>query len=108
MINEIFEQYKEIDLKIIKSLKEDREDVKLFDERGDVIKRIVSSNIDKSELSKIYEDMKLKELDNGIEEVLKEKMDSVKRNIKKIAIGKDAAKGYAATNRSGNFFGTKV
>jgi hypothetical protein len=108
MIKEIFKQYKEIDLKIIKSLKEDEEDVKLFDERGDIIKTIVSSNFDKSELSKIYEDMKLKELDNEIEEVLKEKMDSVKKDIKKLAIGKDAVKGYAAINRSGNFFGTKI
>lgn len=108
MIKEIFEQYKEIDLKIIESLKEDKEDVKLFDERGDVIKTIVSSNMDKSELAKIYEDMKLEELDREIEEVLKEKMNSVKKSIKKLAIGKDAVKGYAAINRSGNFFGTKM
>lgn len=108
MIKEIFEHYKEIDLKIIESLKQDKEDVKLFDERGDVIKTIVSSNIDKSELAKIYEDMRLKELDKEIEEVLKEKMNSVKKSIKKLAIGKDAVKGYAAINRSGNFYGTKI
>ena len=108
MIKDIFIQYKEIDIKIIKSLKEDKEDVKLFDERGDVIKMIVSSNIDKSELAKIYEDMKLEELDNEIEEILKEKMDLVKKNIRKLAIGKDAVNGYAATNRRGNLFGTKI
>ncbi|OOM16271.1 hypothetical protein [Clostridium saccharobutylicum] len=108
MIKKIFEEYKEIDLKIINSLKEDKDDTKLLDERGDVVKRIVSSNIDKSELAKIYEDMRLKELDDEIEEVLKEKMDLVKKDIKKLAIGKDAVKGYAATNRSGNFFGAKV
>lgn len=108
MIKKIFEEYKEIDLKIINSLKEDKDDAKLLDERGDIIKRIVSSNIDKSELAKIYEDMRLKELDDEIEEVLKEKMDLVKKDIKKLARGKNAVKGYAATNRSGNFFATKV
>lgn len=108
MIKEIFIEYKQIDLKIINSLKEDKEDVKLFDERGEIIKKIVSYNVDKSEAVKIYGDMGIKELDKKIEEVLKEKMNEVKKSIKKLSMGKNAIKGYAATNRNGNFYGTKI
>lgn len=108
MLEETFKQYKEIDLKIIESLKEDKENFELFNERGEVIKIIVSSNINKSEAAKIYEDMGLKDIDKEIEDILKEKMDSVKTKIKKLAIGKVASKGYAASNRAENSFGTKI
>lgn len=108
MIEEIFKQYKEINFKIINSLKEDKEDVKLLDEREKIIKKIVSSDIDKNEFEKIYEVMGLKDLDKEIEEILKEKMQAVKADIKKLAMGKAATNGYAATNRSGNFYGTKI
>lgn len=108
MIKEIFKQYKEIDLKILSSLKENKEDVKLLEERGEIIKRIISSNVDKSEVKKIHEDMKLKDLDKEIEKNLKEKMQEVKKDIKKLATGKAATRSYAAANRSSNFFGTKI
>ena len=108
MIEEIFIEYKEIDLKIINSLKEDKEDAELMEERGKIIKRIVSLNMDKSEAEKVYQDMKLQDLDKEIETILKEKMEDVKNDIKKLARGKAATKSYAAANRSGNFFGTKV
>lgn len=108
MIEEIFNEYKEINLKIIKTLKENKEDVELMNERGRIVNKIVAFNMDKSEVKKIYENMNLEKLDKEIELILKEKMQDVKNDIKKLAIGKAATRSYAAANRNGNFFGTKV
>lgn len=108
MIEDIFEQYKEMNFKIIKSIKEDKEDVKLIEEREKIIKQIIDSNLDKNEVLRIYKDMNLEELDKELEKILKDKMEIVKISIKKLAAGKAVTKSYAAVNRSGNFFGTKV
>lgn len=108
MIEDIFKQYKEMDLKIIKSIKEDKEDVRLIEEREKIVKQIIDSSLDKNEALRIYKDMNLENLDKELEKALKEKMEVVKISIKKLAAGKAVMKSYAAVNRSGNFFGTKI
>ncbi|SFC60685.1 flagellar protein FliT [Clostridium uliginosum] len=104
----VFNEYKEINLKIINLIKEDKEDVALLEKREETIKKFIFLDMEKSKFRKIYEDMGLRELDRELENALKEKMISVKNDIKKLKAGKEANKGYININRNLNFFSTKI
>ncbi|AOR22907.1 hypothetical protein [Clostridium taeniosporum] len=105
---DIFNDYKEINLEIINSIKEDKEDISLLEKREEIIKKIFSLKLEKSEIKKIYKEKGLDILDKELEDVLKEKMLSVKEEIKQISKQKQANLGYVNANRSGNFFSTKI
>ncbi|WP_252250265.1 flagellar protein FliT [Clostridium sp. ZBS13] len=105
---DIFNQYKEINLQIINSIKEDREDDTLFEKREEAIKNILSLDLDKTEIKKIYLEQKLDMLDKDLECALREKMSSVKTEMKEIASKKQANLGYANVNRGINFFSKRV
>ncbi|MBN1064021.1 flagellar protein FliT [Clostridium botulinum] len=105
---DVFNEYREIDLEIIKSIKEDKEDEALFEKREEVIEKILSLSLEKSEIKKLYIEKKLDILDKELECVLKEKMSSVKVEIKEIANKKQANLGYATANRSNNLFSKRV
>ncbi len=105
---DIFNEYKEINLEIINSIKEDKEDISLLEKREEIIKKIVFLNIEKSEIKKIYKEKELDILDEELENTLREKMLSVKEEIKNISNQKQANLGYVNANRSGNFFSTKI
>ncbi|WP_315077703.1 flagellar protein FliT [uncultured Clostridium sp.] len=105
---DIFNQYKEINLQIINSIKEDREDETLFEKREEAIKNILSLDLDKTEIKRIYLEQGLYDLDKELEFILKEKMLCVKDEIKKITAKKQANLGYATSNRSSNLFSKRV
>ncbi|MBN1057654.1 flagellar protein FliT [Clostridium botulinum] len=105
---DVFNEYREIDLEIIKLIKEDKEDETLFEKREEVIEKILSLSLEKSEIKKLYIEKKLDILDKELECVLKEKMSSVKSEIKEIANKKQANLGYATANRGNNFFSKRV
>ncbi|WP_252234646.1 flagellar protein FliT [Clostridium sp. ZS1] len=105
---DIFNEYKKVNLEIIKSIKEDKEDISLFEKRDDAIKNILALDLEKSEIKKIYMEQKLDILDKKLKNVLKEKMSSVKKEIQEIAAKKQANLGYANVNRSSNLFSKRV
>ncbi|NFO13105.1 flagellar protein FliT [Clostridium botulinum] len=105
---ELFNEYREVNLKIIKSIKEDREEVDLFEKREEIIQKMFSVNLDKSEMKKIYIEKKLDILDKELERVLKDKMSSVKEEMKNISSKRQANLGYATANRGSNFFSKRV
>ncbi|NFA41678.1 flagellar protein FliT [Clostridium botulinum] len=105
---DIFNEYKEIDLQIIESIKEDREDETLFEKREEAIKNIVSLDLDKTEIKRIYLEQGLYDLDKKLECAIVEKISSVKAEIKEIANKKQANLGYATANRGSNFFSKRV
>ncbi|MCS6104148.1 flagellar protein FliT [Clostridium botulinum] len=105
---DVFNEYKEIDLEIIKSIKEDKEDEALFEKREELIKKILSLSLENGEIKKLYIEKKLDILDKELECVLKEKMSSVKAEIKEITNKKQANLGYATANRGNNFFSKRV
>lgn len=106
MDRDIFNEYKEINLKIINSIKEDKEDITLFEKREEIIKKIISLSLEKSEIKRIYSENKLDILDKELEETLKEKMLSVKKEIIRISNQKQANLRYVNANRGSNFFST--
>ncbi|NFN92750.1 flagellar protein FliT [Clostridium botulinum] len=105
---DIFNEYKEINLQIINSIKEDKEDGALLEKREEVIQKILSLNLEKSEIKKIYIEKKLDILDKELECELKEKMLSIKEEIKSISSKRQANLGYATANRGENFFSKRV
>ncbi|MBN1037791.1 flagellar protein FliT [Clostridium botulinum] len=104
---DIFNEYKEINLQIINSIKEDTEDISLFEKRDDALKKILALDLDKGEIKRIYiEEINI--LDRELEIILKDKMSSVKTEIQQIASKKQANLGYANANRGSNFFSKRV
>ncbi|MBN1067057.1 flagellar protein FliT [Clostridium botulinum] len=104
---DIFNEYKEINLQIINSIKEDKEDISLFEKRDDALKKILALDLDKGEIKRIYiEEINI--LDRELEIILKDKMSSVKTEIQQIASKKQANLGYANINRGSNFFSKRV
>ncbi|BBK75628.1 flagellar protein FliT [Clostridium butyricum] len=108
MENEIFDEYRQINLKIIDSIKNDKEDIKLLEQREIIIKKIFFLNLDKDKIKKIYVEKKIDDLDKELECVLKNKMLSVKQEIKQLTAKKKANLGYATANRTNSFFSTRI
>lgn len=104
MCEDILNRYKQINIQIIESIRKDREEIKLFDKREQIVKEILCMNKSKKEIKATYEKMGLKELDKEVEEILKEKMNNVKVKITNLAKSKAAHKSYNQANRSGSFF----
>ncbi|MDU6036802.1 MAG: flagellar protein FliT [Clostridium butyricum] len=107
-MKKIWNEYKNITLKIIKSIEEDKEDIQLFDNRENVIENLLNSNISKEELKLSYEEENINELDKKLEYVLKNKMQDVKEEIKKVKVSHQANKLYSNINSNKYFFSTKV
>lgn len=104
----IWDDYKNITLKIIKSIEEDMENVQLLDNREKVIEKLLNSSISKEELKFSYEEENINELDKKLEYVLKNKMQDVKEEIKKLKVSRQANKLYSNINSNKYFFSTKV
>ena len=101
---DIFNQYKEINIQIIESIREDKEEIKLFDKREQIVNEILSINASREEVKRTYEEMELNVLDKEIDRILKEKMKNVKHRIASLAKSKAAHKSYNQVNRCGSFF----
>lgn len=107
-MKKIWNEYKNITLKIIKSIEEDTEDVHLFDNRENVIENLLNSNLSKEELKLSYEEENINELDKKLEYILKNKMHNVKEEIKMVTASHKANKLYSNINNNKYFFSSKV
>jgi hypothetical protein len=107
-MTKIWDEYKNITLKIIKSIEEDTEDVQLFDNREKVIEKLLDSKFSREELKLSYKEESIEELNKKLEYVLKNKMQDVKEEIKKVKVSHQANKLYSNINSNKYFFSTKV
>ena len=107
-MKKIWDEYKNITLKIIKSIEEDKEDIQLFDKRENVIENLLNSNLSKEELKLSYEEENINELDKKLEYTLKNKMNNVKEDIQRVTASHKANKMYSNINNNKYFFSTKV
>lgn len=105
---DIFEKYKEIDLKILESIEHDKESIELLESRDKIINDILSLEMEKNEIQIKYKELGLDKLDEEIGQALKEKMNLVKSKIEKIKKSKKANEGYAAAQRGQNIFNQKI
>ncbi|NME82794.1 flagellar protein FliT [Clostridium sp. SM-530-WT-3G] len=108
MNNELFDKYKLVNLEIIDSIKNDNEDISLFEKREKLIGELFNLNWSKEQKRMMYNNMGLVDLDKEIERLLKEKMIRIKEKINKIAKNKAANKSYNSVNRRSNFFSANV
>ena len=107
-MKKIWDEYKNITLKIIKSIEEDKEDIQLFDNRENIIENLLNSNLSKEELKLSYEEENINELDKKLEYTLKNKMNNVKEDIQRVTASHKANKMYSNINNNKYFFSTKV
>lgn len=107
-MKKIWNEYKNITLKIIKSIEEDKEDIQLFDNRENIIENLLNSNLSKEELKLSYEEENINELDKKLEYILKNKMNNVKEDIQRVTASHKANKMYSKINNNKYFFSTKV
>lgn len=104
MIDDIFKAYEKIDIEIIQSIKEDKENIELFDKRQSIIDEMLNTNIEKKVLLKLYENSGLKELDDILKKELERKIHVVKKEMQNNNDRKKLVTGYTAINRMSGFF----
>lgn len=105
MYKELFEKYKDLTIKIIKSLEDDTDEyIMLMDDRSEILNKLVVINEYKEEAKKEYEVLELAELDYKLGKLLKNKMQDVKEQIINIKKGQKALNGYASANRMPNVY----
>ena len=104
MYRKILNQYKEISIQIIESVRSDREEIELFDKRQEIINKILNINNSNEEIKKMYEEMELGLLDKEIEIIINEKMNNIKIKMANFAKSKLAYQSYIKVNRNKSFF----
>lgn len=105
MYKELFEKYKDLTIKIIKSLEDDTDEyIMLMDDRSEILNKLVVINEYKEEAKKEYEVLELAELDYKLGKLLKNKMQDVKEQIINIKKGQKALNGYTSVNRIPNVY----
>lgn len=105
MYRELFEKYKDLTLKIIKSLEDDTDEyIKLMDDRSEIVNKIVVMDEYKLEAKKEYESLGLGDSDARLGKLLKDKMLNVKKQIANIKKGQKALNGYTSVNRIPNVY----
>lgn len=108
MDKKIFDEYKNITLKIIKAVDNDEDCLELMNKRKEIIESITLSNINKSVIKSIYYEYGLSELDKCLENTIKNKLKETKETINKVAKGKQAINGYNLASNKQNFYSVKI
>lgn len=108
MEREILEQYKDLNIKIINSIKNDEDCLALMGKREELIKKIISEKYDKSVLRSIYKEYNLAELDKSLEYVINNKLKETKQAINISVQSRQAIKGYNSTINNENFYSVKI
>jgi len=108
MIIEIFERYKQITNKVIMLLKEDKDVDELMKKRESVLEELGKSKYNKAEKLKCYEALGLDVLDKSLEEIIKDNMLKVKKEIKNTQNRRVAYTSYTSNDMQGNLFAKKV
>jgi hypothetical protein len=95
-LKEEFKNYKDITLKLVKVLEEEKYDElnDLLSERQELIDKVNSINYKRADIASVFSELKLLEAEDKLKDLMKKKMDGVKDNIDNLAKTKRAGKSY--------------
>jgi hypothetical protein len=109
-IEELFQNYKDISLNIIRSLDDDKVEQldELLSQREKILKEISKQNQSKEELKRLYGKYDLFEIDEDMRKKFEASLKEVKKEIAKISRRKDATNGYNNINARSVYLSKKI
>lgn len=109
-IEELFQNYKDISLNIIRSLDDDKVEQldELLSQREKILKEISKQNQSKEELKRLYGKYDLFEIDEDMRKKFEASLKEVKKEIVKISRRKEATKGYNNMNARSVYLSKKI
>ena len=104
----IFDEYKEISIKIIDKLKKEEVCMELMNARSNIIEVIISGGYNKKELRSLYNSLGIEEIDKRIEKIIKNELNKTKIAIDRSVKGRQAVNGYNSAIKNKNFYSVKI
>lgn len=107
-LDKLLKEYREISLSMIEKIKNEEEISSSLQKRQSIINEINNLNIDKQIISKKIDELGIINIDKEVEELIKNSMLNVKKQIKKIKQSQEAHKKYVNFNGNPVIFSTKI
>lgn len=107
-IDNLFEIYNKITLEMIEKINKDEDISFLIENRQKVLNEITILDADKYDIKKDLESLKIKEADEELQKIIKNKMLNTKQDIKKLKQSQVAYSKYANFNGNAMIFSTKI
>lgn len=104
----ILEEYKEISLRLLEDIKNDKDVSELMKMRDDILKKLGDLEVSVEEKRQVVEELEILQLEKKIKEAIEEEKGKVKEELRNIQKRKTANREYAAVNSKVNFFSTKI
>lgn len=108
MIKCLFNEYKDLTLRMIEELEKDEDIKPLMDKRQEVLEEINNVDISPKEKETCYKELLIDKYDKNLEVAIKRILESVKEEINESKIRRKSTNSYAAINRQPNLFSKKV
>jgi len=106
-LDKLLEQYKHISLTMVERIKKEEDISSFLKKREVIINEINELNIDKQLICNKIEVLEIMEIEKELEELIKNSMLDVKKEIKKVKQSREAYKKYADFNGNAVIFSTK-
>jgi len=106
-LDKLLEQYKHISLTMAERIKKEEDISSFLKKREDIINEINNLDVDKQLICNKIESLNIIEIEKELEELIKNSMLNVKKEIKKVKQSKEAYKKYADFNGNPVIFSTK-
>lgn len=106
-MNELLKEYKDTSLSMVEKVKKEEDISSFLKKRDSIINEINSLDIDKQIICDEIQAMNIIEIEDELEKLIKDNMQEVKKEIKKIRQSREAYKKYADFNGNAVIFSTK-
>jgi len=106
-LDELLKDYKDISLTMVEKIKKEEDISSFLRKRDYIINKINNLNVDKQLICNKIEELNIMETEKEIEELIKNSMLDVKKEIKKVKQSREAYKKYADFNGNAVIFSTK-
>lgn len=106
-MNELLKEYKDTSLSMVEKVKKEEDISSFLKKRDSIINEINSLDIDKQIICDEIKAMNIIEIEDELEKLIKDNMQEVKKEIKKIRQSREAYKKYADFNGNAVIFSTK-
>lgn len=106
-LDELLGEYKNISLTMGEKIKKEEDISSFLRKRDSIINKINNLNVDKQLICNKIEELNIMEIEKELNELIKNSMLNVKKEIKKVKQSREAYKKYADFNGNAVIFSTK-
>jgi nitrogen regulatory protein PII-like uncharacterized protein len=106
-LDELLKDYKDISLTMVEKIKKEEDISSFLRKRDYIINKINNLNVDKQLICNKIEELNIMEIEKELNELIKNSILNVKKEIKKVKQSREAYKKYADFNGNAVIFSTK-